>query len=163
MRIATSAIVTVVVFSLIGCGTGDVDVSSALTWEKAKADAQATELELADLVPSEQVVSIAQSPKGILLSCDSERHQWTGRTKIALIDGADRNAIALSIIAHFNTADQFSVTEHTLSESKTMFQLIAKDNEENYIVRPNNAGGLDISSASTCFTLPHGTYPGGEF
>lgn len=154
---------------LAGCATNGGNVKDpdeeSLTWREAKTQAQEFERDLVALVPKDQVLATDQRPEGTLLSCDTERHQWSGRTTVTLIDGADADAIALSIADHYEASDWEVVQDRTTALDGTlMVQLIAPDNEENYIVTPGTAPNeLDISSGSKCFTLPEDVYPGGKF
>jgi len=50
--------------------TQEDPMDGELTWQEAKAKAQAKELEIAALIPKDTVVSIDQKTKGVLLSCN---------------------------------------------------------------------------------------------
>lgn len=86
---------------LTGCKVNAAEANGAkvndLTWQDAKRDTQATELEIAALIPKEQVASVDQMQDGTLLSCDKERHQWTSFTTVILAEDADEtNLVALN-------------------------------------------------------------------
>src|SRR4051812_5986647 len=68
-----------------------------LTWQEAKAKAQAMELEIAALIPKGTVVSIDQKKKGVLLSCNKTQHKWKGSTTITVADGTKIDSIVKDI------------------------------------------------------------------
>lgn len=80
----------------------------SVTW-KAKAATQATELEIADLVPAEYVVSIVQKPTGTLFSCADGQHTWYGSTTIALTPDADAEQIVRALESQFREDERFDV------------------------------------------------------
>ena len=149
---------------LAGCGTDGVEVENQLTWQEAKRQTQATELEIASMIPEDQVVSIEQLTKGTLLSCDSERRLWAGRTTVVLVAGADVDGIVRVLADAFREGGEYTVKSYTTITDRDKFQLIAQNREETYIVGPGiDRGSIEIASASPCFTLPEGVYPGGDF
>jgi hypothetical protein len=149
---------------LAGCGTVSQDRENGLTWQEAKRQTQATELEIASMIPEDQVVSLEQPTKGILLSCDSDRHQWAGFTRVALIAGADVDGIVRVLADAFRDRGEYTVKSYTDITDRDKFQLIAQNREETYIVGPGiDRGNIEIDSGSACFTLPEDVYPGGDF
>ena len=76
------------VLVLSGCATSEQpSEETGVTWEEAKADAQAMELEIAAMIPADQVVSVVQKPTGVLLSCDQTQHNWNGSSSVTLTPG----------------------------------------------------------------------------
>ncbi|WP_157006019.1 hypothetical protein [Agromyces laixinhei] len=151
--VALSAIVSAMLLG--ACGTNGGNVENNLTWQDAKSDAQTTELEIASLIPKEQVASIDQRAEGTLLSCDAERHQWAGGTALVLVDGTDAATIVTVLADAFRDSEEFAIEEYTDMRERRNFQLITHDGEESYIVGPSvDPGVIDISSGSACFTLP---------
>lgn len=158
----TAALAATVVL-LTGCNTEGGAVSE-LTWQEAKAEAQRGEDQIVALIPSDQVASSEQNTEGVLLSCDTTRHQWSGRTTVTLTPDTDSEAVATAIASHFRGSDEYTVKEDRADGQPLIVQLVAADNEENYLVAVGvNPDQLEVSSASRCFTLPEGTYPGGKF
>lgn len=161
--IGTGLILVAAASLLAGCATKEETVSDP-TWQDAKRQTQATELEIATLIPNDQVEAVNQLPEGTLLSCDEKRHQWAGFTNVVLAAGANEAEIVESIIEHFKDDGAYTVEEFTTAGDRQNVQLIAKNGEESYIVGPGTAeGSIEIASGSVCFTLPEGTYPGGKF
>lgn len=135
----------------------------SLTWEEAKTATQATELEIADLVPAEYVVSMVQKPTGTLFSCDDGQHTWYGSTAIALTPDADAEQIVRTLESHFRDDERFDVRNRRDVVDEYEIQLMSPDTAETYVIGPDGAAALLISSGSPCFTLPDDVYPGGKF
>ncbi|MDR6435421.1 putative lipoprotein YajG [Paenarthrobacter nicotinovorans] len=134
-----------------------------LTWQEAKAKAQAVELEIAALIPKGTVVSIDQKKKGVLLSCNKTQHKWKGSTTITVADGTKIDSIVKDIEAHYR-ANGLKVSADKDIDGKILVQIDPPAPGENYLV----GGGVKpdeiwIDSGSPCFTLPEGIYPGGDF
>lgn len=68
-------------------------MKAELTWQEAKAQAQAMELEIAALIPKDAVISIDQKKKCMLLSCNKAQHKWKGSTTITVADGTKIESI----------------------------------------------------------------------
>ena len=82
IRARNVAAVLILLLALAGCSTvgaqaptptgtpeGNILAATALTWEEAKARTQAMELEIAEAIPQDKVVSVAQMPTGMLIDC----------------------------------------------------------------------------------------------
>lgn len=76
-------------------------VVSEVSLEEAKETAQAMELEIAGLVPSEVVVSVDQMPKGTLFSCSETEWRWKGATTVTVRKGTDIEAIVRAVQVHY--------------------------------------------------------------
>ncbi|MFL4475201.1 hypothetical protein ACIPVK_14480 [Paeniglutamicibacter sp. MACA_103] len=111
--VAIAAVVLMV--SLSGCMPGNPSedptssttteegeaVESELTWQEAKAQSQAMELEIAKLIPEEKVVKIEQKANGILFECGEAQHRWKGSTAVTLSAGTDPEPLVKAIEANF--------------------------------------------------------------
>ncbi|BAJ75782.1 hypothetical protein MTES_2818 [Microbacterium testaceum StLB037] len=137
---------------------------SPLTWEEAKASTQATEREIVSLIPAEEVAAVDQLPEGSLLSCNEGGHAWLGGTKVTLVPGVHAEDVVRALETRF-TDGRFDIRTRRNIDGDYEVQLLATSNErENYIISRYKADDtIDISSASPCFTLPEGVYPGGTF
>ncbi|WP_284986398.1 hypothetical protein [Arthrobacter sp. fls2-241-R2A-172] len=134
-----------------------------LTWQEAKAQTQAMELEIAALIPKDAVISIDQKKKGMLLSCNSTHHKWKGSTTITVVEGTNIEPIVKDIEAHYR-GQGLKVSANMDVDKKLLIQIDPPAPGENYLVgggvKPNE---IWIDSGSPCFTLPEGIYPGGDF
>ncbi|GEB18047.1 hypothetical protein [Paenarthrobacter aurescens] len=143
--------------------TQEDPMNGELTWQEAKAKAQAMELEIAALIPQDTVVSIDQKTKGVLLSCNKTQHRWKGSTTITVADGTKIESIVKDVEAHYR-ANGLKVSVDMDIDEKLLVQIDPPAPGENYLVgggvKPNE---IWIDSGSPCFTLPEGIYPGGDF
>ncbi|MGP0224509.1 hypothetical protein [Paenarthrobacter sp. NCHU4564] len=138
-------------------------VEAKLTWQDAKVQAQATELEIAALIPKDLVVSIDQKTKGVLLSCNKTQHNWHGFTTITISEGTPAGPIVKNIEAHYR-ANGLKVSIDKDVDEKYLVQIDSPPPGENYLVGEGiKANEIWIDSGSPCFTLPEGVYPGGNF
>ena len=164
------------VAGLSGCTTSDrfgeptsatpgkegVSVESELTWQEAKAQSQAMELEIAELIPEDKVVKVEQKATGILFECGEAQHLWKGSTAVTLSAGTDPEPIVQAIEAHYQDS-RFTIKTSTSVTGNYRIQLRSPDTSENYIIVKDGPGEVRIASGSACFTLPEGVYPGGDF
>jgi uncharacterized protein YciI len=136
---------------------------SEMSLEEAKAQAQAMELEIAGLVPVGVVVSVDQMAKGTLFSCSETEWTWYGATTVTVVEGTEIEPIVRSIQAHYEGSRFDLRTRQNISDHFEV-QLMSPETAENYIVAEGfEPTEIRIASGSVCFTLPEGTWPGGEF
>jgi hypothetical protein len=134
-----------------------------LTLEEAKAQAQAMELEIAGLVPSEVVVSVDQMPKGTLFSCNETEWTWYGATTVTVVEGTDIESIVRSIQAHYEGSRFDLRTRRDIADDFEV-QLMSPKTAETYLVGEGfTPTEIRIDSGSECFTLPEGTWTRGAF
>jgi hypothetical protein len=172
----TALAAVVLVAGLSGCTTSDRfgDPTSSTTredggsveidlmWQEAKAQSQAMELEIADLIPEEKVVKIEQKATGILFECGEDQHRWKGSTVVTLSVGTDPEPLVKAIEAHYQDS-RFNIKTSISVTGNYRIQLRSPDTSENYIIVKDGPGEVRIASGSACFTLPEGVYPGGDF
>lgn len=172
-----TAVAVVLLLNLTGCVTSDhsweptnttptggvTSVETELKWQKAKAQTQAMELEIAKLIPEDKVMKIDQGKTGTLFSCSVTQHNWNGATTVTLSKGTEAEPLVKAIEAHhgdsrFNTeADHNSVGAYRV-------QLRSPDTAESYLISAGwDPHTIRIASGSACFTLPEGEYPRGDF
>ena len=143
--------------------TQEEPMKAELTWQEAKAHAQAIQLEIVALIPKNAVISIDQKKKGVLLSCDKTQHNWKGFTTITVAEGTEIEPIVRAIEAHYRAKGTKVSADRNLNEDYRI-QIDPPAPGENYIVSEGLAPNqIDIDSGSPCFTLPEGIYPGGDF
>ena len=158
----------ILTLALTGC-TGPApaeEAASTLTWEEAKADTQAMERQIAALVPAEDVISVDQNEKGGLFRCDEMQHRWKGVITVTLVPGADPESITKDMEQKIDTlfpAGEFEVTNRRGITDDYVATVESPTTGEGYLFGEGRPGTIVIDSYSVCFTLPEGTYPGGDF
>lgn len=80
---------------------GNAPVERELTWQDAKAKAQAMELEIAGLISEDKVAKIEQRETGLLFSCSETQHNWSGSTNVTLTEGTEEGPLLKAIEAHY--------------------------------------------------------------
>jgi hypothetical protein len=157
----------VIVAMVIGCSAEPEWVQSNPRWQDAKATAQAAELEIAGLIPADEVVSIDQHETGSLFSCDEKRHRWTGITYVTLVPGAKIEAVVKQMEkglgALFAEGDDFKISNYRDMFDEYTVEAESPIRGESYLFVQDDSATISIDSWSECFTLPEGTYPGGSF
>lgn len=163
------SVVVVAALGLAGCAQPETRLKereSRVTWEEAKAAAQARELEIVALIPSDEVAQVDQHEKGGLFSCSETQHRWKGITDVTLVPGADAEAVTKRmedrVIGSF-PADDFEVSSYRGITDKYVAVLESPATGEGYLFGEGEPGTISIDSWSVCFTLPEGVYPGGDF
>ncbi|WP_411733826.1 hypothetical protein [Paeniglutamicibacter sp.] len=137
-------------------------VGNVWTWQKAKAQTQAMELEISKLIPEDKVVKIDRGKTGILLSCSETQHNWNGATTVTLNKGTEPEPLVKAIEAHYQDS-RFTIETDLDIVGDHRIQLRSPDTAENYIIVKDGPGTISIDSGSACFTLPEGEYPRGDF
>lgn len=158
-RVTFLVSICLVTGSMASCGS---NVVQGLTWEEAKASSQKMELAIASVIPTSDVVGVAQQPQGTLLSCDKGGHLWAGRTEVKLTPGTDIDTILREIQKHYSNF-QFKELADKDIKGQLRLQLVAADGVANYLISHGEPDTVEIDSGSKCFVLPEGTYPGGDF
>lgn len=143
--------------------TQEETMKAELTWQEAKAQAQAMEMEIAALIPKDAVIAIDQKKKGVLLSCDKTQHNWNASTTVVVAEGTEIEPIVRDIEARYRANGANVSVDRNVNDSYRI-QIDLPAPGENYIVSEGLASNeIRIASGSACFTLPEGADPGGEF
>jgi hypothetical protein len=142
--------------------SGDAPVETELTWQEAKAQTQAMELEIAKRIPEEKVLNIKQKDTGILFRCGETQHNWNGSAKVTLIEGIEEASIVKALEKNYQEGAFAIETDLDVVEDYRV-QLRSPDTAESYLIVKDDPGTISINSGSACFTLPDGVYPGGDF
>ncbi|MFL4473575.1 hypothetical protein ACIPVK_06230 [Paeniglutamicibacter sp. MACA_103] len=137
-------------------------MESELTWQEAKAKAQAMEREIAGLIPEDKVAKIEQRETGLMFSCSEEQHTWDGSTNVTLTKGTEEESILKAIEAHYQDGPFAIKTDFDIVGDYRV-QLRSRDSAESYLFGIDEPGTIHISSGSACFTLPEGVDPGDDF
>lgn len=150
---------------LSGCTPAAEEPSeeSSVTWEEAKTDAQAIEMEIASLIPAEAVADIVQKPEGTLLSCDETQHNWNGSTTVTLTPSSNAERIVKDLETRLEDDDRFESRNWIDPTGAYNVQLMSPSTAANFIFGEDEPHTIRIASGSVCFTLPEGVYPGGKF
>ncbi|MBK0421728.1 hypothetical protein JD292_06535 [Leucobacter sp. CSA2] len=141
-------------------------LNQGLTWEKAKADTQETERQIAGLVPKELVDSVKQKGAGMLFQCSNGQHQWNGEITVKLRPDAAYSTALKALERHYETAggDYSASIGDDGFGSQWLTIVTSRNDGENYLVSTGHKEHqLRIDSSSPCFTLPEDVYPGGDF
>lgn len=138
-------------------------MKTKLTWQEAKAQTQKTAREIADAIPKDKVASITQKETGVLLSCNKTEHNWIGWTDISLTAGTNIKEVVENLERHYKESS-FEVTTRSGIDGDYQVHLLGPASGEGYLIGIGLAPmEIRIDSGSPCFTLPDGTYPGGNF
>jgi len=153
------------VVALSGCAPAadEPDEQSGVTWEEGKAQVQATEMEIASLIPDDVVARIDQKPEGTLFSCGEEQHRWKGSTTVVLLPEADATAVVKQLESDVKDVGRFDVESWVDVTDTYSVQLTSPGSAENHVLSEGEPHTIRIASGSVCFTLPEGVYPGGTF
>ncbi|WP_406247500.1 hypothetical protein ACI7YT_17935 [Microbacterium sp. M] len=167
-RRGTILAVALTALALTGCAENEPapEETTMMTWEEAKAATQARELEIAALVPDDDVVNIDQNAKGGLFTCDETQHRWKGITTVRLVPGADAEALTKDMeeqVATLFPEGDFEVSNRRGITDKYVATVESPTTGEGYLFGEGQPETIVIDSYSVCFTLPAGTYPGGDF
>ncbi|SDX18827.1 hypothetical protein SAMN04487912_10897 [Arthrobacter sp. cf158] len=167
-RYTAIALFLVTIISLSGCTGTDIsreenDLETNVTWQSAKVDTQKTALEIAGLIPKDKVTSVLQKETGVLLSCNKTAHNWNGWTDITLTADANVEEVIKGLELHYR-GGSFEVTTRRGIDGDYQVHLLGPAPGEGYLIgRGLTPNVIRIDSGSPCFTLPEGTYPGGDF
>ncbi|QNA91547.1 hypothetical protein G4G29_02180 [Microbacterium sp. Se63.02b] len=158
-----------IMMGLCGCSGAKVppERNPDRSWEEVKASTQAMEREVAALVPDKDVVRVDQNEKGGLFSCDETRHRWTGITTLTLVPGVDIESLLKTLEGQIADAlhhrGEFTVSHRSDIFGDYALTAQSKTTGEAVLLGQGDEGTIVIDSWSVCFTLPEGTYPGGDF
>lgn len=161
----TGLLVVAVLFGAQGCAAQqDVNAVSSLTVEEAKSEAQSTEDAIAALIPAHSATRVAQHPTGGLLSCKGESvYQWYGHTYVDLRPGVDGEAILDDVIDTWKDHRSFSVSTHTNLSNTRVVELDGQYKSTYFVNVAEEGSQISITSFSSCFILPKGANPGGQY
>ncbi|MFF8818357.1 hypothetical protein ACF07D_10225 [Leucobacter sp. NPDC015123] len=138
-------------------------MDTKLTWQEAKATTQEMEREIADLIPKDVIVDVYQVDTGTLMPCSDGSDRWFGGMTITVAKGTDIEAIVRDIETHYASTNY--LTSNRLDFNGN-YNIAVKDPETTIRILVGEgleSTHIDLSSASECFVLPEGVYPGGDF
>ena len=118
-----------------------------------------------DDAAAQALVSAADTAAGVIRGqgCGRRSHSWNGSTIVTLRNEVDAEEVVTALEPQF-AGGPFDVRTRRNIADKYEIQLVAPDRTENDIIAEGvTPGTIRISSASPCFTLPDGVYPGGTF
>ena len=177
IRARNAGVVLVLLLGLAGCATdgaptptqtstteGDTPVATELRWQEAKARTQAMELEIADSIPQDEVVSIAQMPTGMLIDCGGSMVNWNGAATVTLTPGTEPEPFVRMIEEKYRDSRFDIEVRDPAPAGHYDVQLRSPHAAENYIIKPGSEPStIRIASGSECFPWPEGESIRGEF
>jgi hypothetical protein len=152
---------------LAACSTEPESAEVGVKWEEAKASAQSTAREIIALIPQEDVVVVGQNATGTLFSCDDTRHRWHGTATVEITSGIDLDSAIKNVERQLNgvldVRGEFAVANRLEFFGDYAVTAKSATTQEAYLLGHWEANSIIIDSWSECFTLPEGTYLGGDF
>ncbi|CEA09663.1 hypothetical protein BN1051_03035 [Arthrobacter saudimassiliensis] len=157
----------VLVFGLVGCAEDSSEAAGGdvLTWQEAKARAQAMELEIAESLPQDKLASVDQALTGLLIRCSDTSVNWHGATTVTLTEGTDPEPLVRDLEAKYENSRFDIKVRDPAPAGHYEVQLRSPDDAEMYIIKrgAEEPYTIRIASGSACFPWPEGEYMGGKF
>jgi hypothetical protein len=147
----------------IAAQTQEEPMNAELTWQEAKAQTQAVQLEIAALIPKDAALSIDQKKQGVLLSCNKTQHNWSASTTVTVAEGTEIEPIVRAIEAHYRANGAKVSVDRNVNEDYRIQIDPPAPGESHLVSEGDSPNEIRIASGSACFTLPEGIYPGGDF
>ncbi|MEC5182953.1 hypothetical protein RCH12_000396 [Cryobacterium sp. MP_3.1] len=159
VEIAVSAVLALTVsVSVASCAMSPMEETKAMDLKTAKGIALAMEDEAAALVPVENAGEQTQFETAPLLGCGDGLYSWSGRSSVALVGGADAEAILESIAVMWEQMPGVVVERQDERVDMTGSQ------GDFYSAGVWESGTmLKIDSFSPCFPLEDGQHPSDEY
>jgi hypothetical protein len=157
--IALSATLTFALgISVASCATSPIEETKTMDLETAKGIAMAMENEVTALVPAENAGEQTQFDTAHLLGCGDGEYSWSGHSTVALVGGADAEAILESIAVMWEQKP--GVVVERLDERVDMTGIQG----DFYSADVWESGTiLKIDSFSPCFPLKDGQHPSDKY
>ncbi|WP_267424842.1 MULTISPECIES: hypothetical protein [unclassified Curtobacterium] len=122
-----------------------------------KSQAQAAEMQTAELVPRDVRADIRQAEKGTLLSCSGGR-QWSGNTTIQLKNPVNGEQV-VEQLGKVASDHGFTVTRSTTPDGAARLRLIDEHGTTVYASLWVDGTSIEVNSFSECFPLPEDFRP----
>ena len=128
-----------------------------------REDIRASQGALAQFVPEKAVLSVEESPNGVLMSCRGETHRWIGVTTVEY--GGGFNVGSLYATMEEGLADSSVFTTQREASRWGGDRLVVEDAAgTRYTIRLlPQASKVQIAASSWCFTVEPGQTHGGQF
>lgn len=135
-----------------------------LTWQEAKVQTQAMELEIANSLPEGKVAKVDQLPTGVLIDCSDTLVNWHGATTVTLTEGTEPEPLVRELEAKYQDS-RFNIETRTAPAGHYEVGLASSDTAEIYLIAPGwDPYTIRIASGSECFTwVDDGKYKRGKF
>jgi hypothetical protein len=135
-----------------------MEETKAMDLKTAKGIAMAMEDEAAELVPAANAGEQTQFSTAPLLGCGDKEYSWSGQSTVALVGGADAEAILESIAVMWEQKPGVVVErkDERVDMTGTQGDFYSADVWESGTI-------LKIDSFSPCFPLEDGQHPGDEY
>jgi hypothetical protein len=124
---------------------------------------RASQRALAQFVPGNDVLSVDESPNGVLMSCAGGTHRWTGVTTVEYSAGFDIDSLYATMEESLADSSEFS-TKREKSRWGGDRLVIEDAAGTRYTIRlVPHASKVQIAASSWCFTVQPGQTNGGQF
>ncbi|WP_143048644.1 hypothetical protein [Frigoribacterium sp. MCBA15_019] len=124
---------------------------------------RASQRALAQFVPENHVLSVDESPNGVLMSCPGQTHRWTGVTTVEYSAGFDIDSLYATMEEGLAESSEFSTKREESRWGGD--RLVVEDAAgTRYTIRHvPQASKVQIAASSWCFTVQPGQTNGGQF
>jgi len=159
VQVAVSAMLALAVcVSLASCAAPSMEETKTMDLKTAKGIAMAMEDEVTALVPAENAGDRTQFETAHLLGCGDGQYTWPGRSSVALVGGADADAILESIALMWEQKPGVTVErkDERVDMTGTQGDFYSADIWESGTI-------LKIDSFSPCFPLEEGQHPSDKY
>lgn len=148
--------------SVASCAMSPMEETKTMDLETAKGIALAMEDEVTALVPAENTGEQTQFDTAPLLGCGDGLYSWSWRSSVALVGGADAEAIIESIALMWE--EKYEGTVERQEKRGRPLRVDLSREGDSYIAGIWESGTiLTIDSFSPCFPLEDGQHPGDEY
>ncbi|NRD27754.1 hypothetical protein [Frigoribacterium sp. VKM Ac-2836] len=139
------------------------EAATAVDLPALREDVRASQRMLAQFVPENDVLSVDESPNGVLMSCAGGTHRWTGVTTVEY--AADFDVDSLYTTMEDALADSSLFTTMREESRWGGDRLVVEDAAgTRYTIRlVPQASKVQIAASSWCFTVQPGQTSGGQF
>lgn len=128
-----------------------------------RQDIRASQQTLAQFIPESDVLSVEQSPTGVLMSCPGDKHRWTGVTTVEYAAGFDVGSLYTNMEEGLTGSSVFTTKREESRWGRE--RLVVEDAAgTRYTIRLlPQASKVQIAASSWCFDVQPGQANDGGF